>query len=726
MAVRPGLALLLVVCATTVSAETRRPKIGLALGGGGARGAAHVGILRALEEMHVPVDYVAGTSMGAVVGGLYASGMTTDEIEQALVTTDWRDALNDRTRYRDLSFRRKEDENRYLTAFEAGLRRGRFVLPSGLRSGQKLRFLLQSYVVPVATVHDFSKLPIPFKAVAADIETGEAVILDRGDLAEAIRASMSIPGVFSPMEINGKLLVDGGVANNLPVDVVRAMGADIVIAIDVGSPLLKREQIGSLLAVTGQVLTILTRQNTQRQIAAADIALVPPVSNFGTMAFEDAGAIVKIATEYGRAQRATFERLSIPAEEFAQHLAARPRRGPSARPIEYVTVEGSRRVDARIIRSQVRTKPGRAIDGEQLRRDVTRLYGLDDFQYVNVMMREEAGQYGLLIRLTDKPWGPTYARFGLNVIDDLEGDSSYNVVLSATRTRINALGAEWRNDLRMGRDVGITSEFYQPLDFRGRFFVAPSFYYFQTRFSVFDARQRVAVYDVNFQGAGLDAGIQFADWGAIRGGIFRGRAHAGIDAGEIGLPEGTINQGGFRGTLTIIRTDSPTIPRHGGSLVAQYLASRTQYGAAEAYSKLDVDGLYVMSRGRQSFLGGLAAGSSLGTTIPLYDEFPLGGLLTLGGFAEGQLHGQKYALLRFGTFTRLRTLSAQVGSGLYGGIVGEMGNVWEKGGDIDLDDMHRSLTLILAADTIVGPLLLGYGRADTSDERFYVTIGKTF
>src|SRR5581483_4025393 len=287
----------LCVTSAVAASDVPRPKIGLALGGGGARGCAHVGILRALEEMHIPVDYIAGTSMGAVVGGMYASGMTPDEIDRALSTTDWRDALIDRTRYKDLAYRRKEDDNRYLTVLEAGLRGGRLVLPSGLRSGQKLRFLLPSYLIPVGTVRDFSKLPIPFKAVAADIETGDAVVLDHGDLGEAIRASMSIPGVFSPMEIDGKLLVDGGIADNVPVDVVRAMGADIVIAVDVGSPLLKRGQLGSLLAVTGQVLTILTRQNVQQQLRGADLVLSPPVSSFATTDFEDARRIIDAGTK---------------------------------------------------------------------------------------------------------------------------------------------------------------------------------------------------------------------------------------------------------------------------------------------------------------------------------------------------------------------------------------------------------------------------------------------
>src|SRR5260221_5299166 len=361
---------------------TDRPKIGLALGGGGARGCAHVGILRVLEELHIPIDFIAGTSAGAIVGGMYASGMTPAEIDQTLSTTDWRDALADRTRYKDAADRRKEADNRYPTVFEVGLQRGHLVLRGGLQSGQKLRFLLQWYLIPVSAVRDSSRLRVPFKAVAADIETGHAVVLDQGDLAEAMRASMAVPGVFSPMEIDGKVLVDGGVADNLPVDVVRAMGADVVIAVDVGSPLLKREQLQSLLAVTGQVLTILTRQNVQRQIRGADIVLTPPVSGYGTMDFEEARKIIDAGTNYGRDQAPRLEQLTGAPQTFATLNAARSRRDLIEPDIDSLVIEGSRRVDDRIIRAKVETRPGRPIDPEKLRRVIHHAYGLDDFPSV--------------------------------------------------------------------------------------------------------------------------------------------------------------------------------------------------------------------------------------------------------------------------------------------------------------------------------------------------------
>ncbi|HSP33886.1 MAG TPA: patatin-like phospholipase family protein, partial [Thermoanaerobaculia bacterium] len=462
------------LAAASAAAQTSRPKIGLALGGGGARGCAHVGVLRALERMHVPIDYIAGTSMGAVVGGLYASGMDADQIEAGLTAIDWHDALNDHTRFKDLSYRRKEDETRYLTEFEAGFHGRKLALPLGLRSAQKLRFILQTYLLPVSATRDFSKLPIPFKAVAADIETGDAVVLDHGDLEEAIRASMSIPGIFAPLQLDGKLLVDGGVADNVPVDVVRAMGADIVIAVDVGSPLLKSDRLGSLFTVTSQVLTLITRRNAELQIANADFVIVPPVAQFGTLDFASAEAIIAAGEREADRQRERLERLAVAPERYAGIVAARPRRDDSNRPLDFIRFGGSRRVNHRIIRAHMLTRPGRQLDLDVLHHDITRVYGLDDFESVTFAMQRYGDQYGLAVSLKEKSWGPTYLRLGIRADDDMQGTSSFTVGANVTRTRVNALGAEWRNDFRLGAEQGYSSEFYQPLDFGSRFFIAPA------------------------------------------------------------------------------------------------------------------------------------------------------------------------------------------------------------------------------------------------------------
>jgi NTE family protein len=713
--------------AQTEASAPHRPKIGLALGGGAARGCAHVGVLEVLEEMHIPVDYIAGTSMGAVVGGLYASGMSADEIDHALTTIDWRDAMNDRTRFKDLAFRRKEDESRYLTAFEAGIQNRRIALPRGLRSAQKLRFLLQSYLIPVAGIRDFSKLPIPFKAVAADIETGDAVLLDHGDLAEAIRASLSIPGMFSPVERDGKVLVDGGIADNVPVDVVRAMGADIVIAIDVGSPMLKRDELGSLFAVTSQVLTLLTRRNAQVQLAAASVVIVPPVTGFGSMDFTAARPIIDAGRKEAMLHRPQLEPLSVAASQYADLVSQRPGREDMNRPLDYIVVEGTRHVDHRIIRARMLTKPGEPLNGELLRHDVTRLYGLDDFEQVNFALQHVEKQHGLVLTLREKPWGPVYLRFGLRAEDDLQGDGSYTLTVNGTHTRINALGAEWRTDIRLGRETGVVTELYQPLDFRGRFFVAPGLRMSRDKLPVWEGGRRIAQYGVLINAASLDLGMAFGEWGEWRAGLARARVHATVDTGAADFASATVDHGSFRTAMTILRLDDPYIPHDGGNFVAQFYAARRSLGGDADYSKLNVEGMMFRTfRARQTaFIGG-GFGTSLNTTLPIYDEFALGGLLSLGGFSLGQLHGQRYAILRSGTYFRIRDLSPDIGDALYAGMLYEVGNAWAAGEPMRLRSMHRSATAVIGAQTIAGPILIGYGRAETGDDHFYVTVGKSF
>ncbi|MCA9687253.1 MAG: patatin-like phospholipase family protein, partial [Myxococcales bacterium] len=255
----------------------------MALSGGGARGLAHVGVLEVLEELRIPVDYVAGTSMGAIVGGLYASGLSAAEIRQVLETMDWAAMAEDAQPRRDRTYRRKEDDQRYVMNLEVGL--DGFVLPSGLRSGQRFTFELRRQTWPVVDISNFAELPIPFKAVAVDLETGERVLLERGNLAEAMRASMSLPGIFTPVEIGGRLLIDGGVVANLPIDVVREMGADIVIAVNIGDELVGRDQLGSMVAVTSQAMTISSAQGIAPLLEQADLVLTPSVAERGALDF---------------------------------------------------------------------------------------------------------------------------------------------------------------------------------------------------------------------------------------------------------------------------------------------------------------------------------------------------------------------------------------------------------------------------------------------------------
>src|SRR6202522_2125080 len=255
-----------------------RPRICLVLSGGGARGMAHIGVLKILEELKVPIECIAGTSMGAIVGGLYASGMTAEQIDSTMRPVDWQEAFRDAPPRLALAFRRKQDDRNFLVKLPLGLKHGKILLPKGFIQGQKLQETLRQLTLPFSNSTDFDLLPTPFRAVATDLETGNAVIMDKGDLSIAMRASSSAPGVFPPVDHEGRLLVDGGVAENLPVSVARAMHADILIVSDVSYPLQPRAALDSALSITNQMLAILVRKDSDRQrasLGSRDVLIQP-------------------------------------------------------------------------------------------------------------------------------------------------------------------------------------------------------------------------------------------------------------------------------------------------------------------------------------------------------------------------------------------------------------------------------------------------------------------
>ncbi len=711
---------------TPASAAQERPTIGLALSGGGARGAAHVGVLKVLEEQRVPVDYVAGTSMGAIVGGFYAAGYSPGEIGEILTTLDWADVLADRTAYRELAFRRKEDERRYMMDVDLGVGRKGFKLPPGLRTGQKLGFLLSRYLRGVADTTDFDQLPTPFRAVAADITTGEEVVLGSGQLATAIRASMAIPGVFSPVDLDGRLLVDGGIANNVPVDVVREMGADVVIAVDIAERLLTREELDDFLEITNQALNMLTRGNMESRLAKADLVLVPAVQEFGSMAFDDARGVIDAGEAEARRHLDALVAWSLDEDAWQRHAAAR--RPPEPREVEvaFVRVEGNVHVDERQIRHRIDTRPGTSLDLDILGEDLERVFGLDDFEQVRFDLAEDDGASGVVFTVKEKAWGPSYLRFGLNFRSDLLGDTGFTALLNVTSKQLNARGAEWRNELRIGEDQGVLSEIYQPFDFAGRYFLAPRLEVRTETQAVYDDAAKVAEYRITTAEAGLDLGVRLGHHGELRLGALRGGVEARVKTGSAVLPSFDVNRGGFRLRLAVDTTDNAAIPRRGTLLDVELFLSLDALGAELLpYELFSLHALKAMSRGRHTFLLGADGGSDLGSELPSFEEFRVGGLLSFGGYAEGQLRGPVFAVARLGYHYRFFDGFPGLGD-VFGGAVVETGDVWPSGEDVQLDDLRTSVSVMLMTETFFGPLFLAYGVAEDGNDRFYLHLGRTF
>jgi len=577
--------MLLAAGSTLAAEEPDRPKIGLALSGGGAKGGAHVGVLKVFEELNIPVDYIGGTSIGAIVGGMYATGMSADQLHEVIAGIDWEDALNDSPPRRDLAFRRKEDDRRYLMGLELGLRGGKIQWPRGFLTGQKLYFYLQSLTLDSADVGDFQRLPIAFKCVATDISTGDPVVLDRGNLATAMRASMAIPTVFSPVDLRGLVLVDGGISNNLPVDVVRAMGADVVIAVDLGVPLTER-QVDSAIKIYGQMSRMLIRKNVEAQLANADLIIDPGVGGkYGTMEFDKINELVTIGYEAAREMADELRQFSIDPQEYQRFRAAQLRQPSAPRVVDAIDFKGNERVDDRIVAARIRLEPGQSLNFDELFDDISRVYGLGDFESVSFELDKVGDKNVLTIDMVEKSWGPNYLRFALNFNSAFDGDLNASILLDLLATQLNSRGAEWRTDLQVGRRRRLISEFYQPLDFRGRYFAAPRVDFDRNREPVYDDGIVLAEYDTRLRKLGLDLGYAAGTFGELRVGVERGRGKSTRAAG-VEIPEAEIEEVDLGGARVLLRADTlddPYFPRRGGLLIVDALFSREGLGAVDEF-----------------------------------------------------------------------------------------------------------------------------------------------
>ncbi|MHB9096450.1 MAG: patatin-like phospholipase family protein [Syntrophales bacterium] len=706
-----------------------RPRIGLVLSGGGARGAAHIGILKILEELRIPVDVITGTSMGAIVGGFYASGSSPAELEKMVTSIEWNEAFRDRPPLEDLSFRRKEDSANQLIKFDAGVRDGQFALPLGLIQGQNLNFILKSRLIHTALVNDFDRLQIPFRAVAADIETGEAVVLDKGDLATAMRASMSIPGVFAPIEMNGRLLVDGGIADNLPVDAAKRLGAEILIVVNIGTLRRPREQLTSAMMITTQVMTILIQKNTDEQIATLrerDILLQPPLGDIGSSDFIRAPEAILIGETEARRMTARLAGLSLPPAAYDRWLASQ-RRQPYALPvITDVAVSNASPIADGVVRAQIRTKPGEPLNLETLEGDLKRIYSIDTFGKADFRLAERAGKTDLIIETKEKTWGPSYLRIGLALEDDFRGSATYNISANLTTTAINRLGAEWVNHLQIGDTPRFYSEFYQPIDEGLRYFIAPRIEYRAWNINNFSEGTLLAQYRASAYEAGLDVGRQFENWGQFRLGIRRGRGTVGVRVGSP-QPESTFNSGGVFTSLTYNRLDNFNFPRRGTNVTTIWMMHRTELGSDFSGNGLLVNWLTAKSWRRHTLLTGLTLQSTLADDAPLQNSYPLGGFLNLSGYAPDELYGQHTGVARLIYFYQLASSGlGEFRMPFYLGGSLEAGNAWATRSDISGRTLLAAGSFFVGAETYLGPVYLAYGQAEGGRHSVYLYVGHKF
>ena len=725
--------------AAAPSTAPTRPRLGLGLSGGGARGLSHVGVLKVLERERIPIDVIAGTSMGAIIGGLYASGMTADALEAELLKVNWDAVFASRVDRQHLSQRRKEEDFEISPVLEFGMRDGELRAPLGALSGRGLESLLRRYTLQARQVRDFDRLPIPFRAVATDMESGLPVVLREGDLALALRSSMSVPGVFAPTEVEGRILGDGGLVDNLPVAVVRAMGADIVIAVNIGTPLSGRETLASLSGLTGQMINILTEQNVRQSLALLtprDVLITPPLGKLNAGDFNKTRELMGLGEQGAMPSVARLAALSVDTVAYAQWRGEHRAGRADPTPLAFVRFEGSETTYPTRFESQLESKPGQLFDDGKAERDARRLAASGDYTRADFKLLNAPQGEGLVFDLEDKPWGPHYFTVGLDMSTDFRGDSRFNIKLSHNRHWLDQNGTEWRNRIQIGQVPLAFTEIYHPLNWTNGisndWFVA----------AYAGAERRVVNVYNNDSGAeqgrflqgtgrvGIDLGQLWGELGQFRLGItsVAVRSSPQILASTFnGLQQSlTVRETGLRLAAVVDQLDYANFPQRGYRVQAEAVLGRSRDNLLKTptnVARIEAQATGVASWGPHTLNATLRA-QRVGSNAPGgLGRYTLGGFHELSGYKLGQLDGNEVLFGRLTYYRRLNEVLLLTRGIFIGGTL-EAGNVGDRSNAISLSRLRTGMSLFFGADTGLGPVYLGATYAPRGSAGLYLFIGK--
>ena len=710
-----------------LAAEKPQPKIGLVLSGGAARGLAHVGVLKALEEQGIHIDAIAGTSMGAVIGGLYASGYKIDELEKLALSIDWQEALSDSPAREDIPFRRKQDDRDFLVRQKLSFRDdGSLGLPLGVIQGQNLSLLLESLLAHSSDVRDFDKLPIPFRAVATDIVSGEKVVFRKGHLPQVIRASMSIPAVFAPVEINGQLLVDGGMVDNIPVDVAREMGVDLVIVVDIGTPLRGRKELNTVFDILNQSITLMTRSNSEVQLATLkpdDVLIKPSLASIGATDFGRSEEIINAGYRATQILESRLASLRQPADAQLSIARSAEERTPV---ITAIKIENDSKIDDSVIRYYIRQPVGEPLDLARLQRDMGTLYGLDYFDQVQYRVVHKGQERTLVISARAKRSGTDFLRLGINLSDDMHGDSAFNLGASYRVNGINRLGAEWLTRVQIGDKQELYSEFYQPLDAGSRFFVAPYINAQSQNVEAILDNDPIAEYRLERYGFGLNLGRQIGNSGEIRVGVGEAWGKADVRIGERDLPSTSFTEGFYDVKYSFDSLDNVYFPHTGEDISLKFRQFDPALGSDERYRQWEFNLDKALSSGPNTWILGGRYGRTLDQANVVTSSFLLGGARQLSGFREDAISGQNISLMRAVYYRRLTPRSyLPLDFPLYAGASLERGRAWNNDNEFDSGYINAA-SIFIGFDTPLGPLNFSYGINDDNQKALYLNLGQTF
>jgi len=706
-----------------------RPKIGLVLQGGGALGLAHVGVITWLEEHHIPVDYVAGTSMGGLVGGVYATGHNAAEMRQIVGGIPWDEVMAGQTPFDDLSFRRKEDARDYPNSLEFGLRKG-LQFPAGLNTGQQVSLVLDKIALPYSEIKSFNDLPTPFACVATDLVTEKPKVFRDGSLALALRSTMSLPGIFTPVRTKDAIYADGGLLNNIPVDVAREMGADLTLAIHLSEAGMSPNANLSSFAVLGQSLSVMISANELHNMESADILVSVPLQKYSALDFDKADQIIKIGYDAAAAKAKVLLTLAVDDATWKQYLADRASRRRTNPVPTFVAVEGVHGQLSQRVEKQMADMVGKPVDFDELDQDIMHLKGIGRFSNLNYQFVERNGQQGLLVKTEENGIGPPIVR-PLILIDGASlKNVTFNLGARVTWVDIGGYRSEWRNDFILFSQYGLRSEYYHPFTPLTHWFVAPRGLADNKPFYIYEDNKLVSIYRRTDAGGAVDVGYQFGNTGELRVGYEGGWENF---APEIGnrreLPSLSGGYGDTRVQYKMDRLDDPVIPRAGQNLQADFLWTNADPLATKPYpvGEIASQNYFRLNEPSSVFLNGYA-----GTTFNYYNtglpQFSLGGSQRLVAYGINELLMDKYFLFQLGYIRQLAKLPPLLGGGIYFLGVYEAAQVYgppytmvNKASGFPTDG-----AVGLVVKTIFGPVEAAYAYGDTGHRKFFFQIGRLF
>ncbi len=706
----------------------RRPRIGLALSGGGALGLAEIGVIQWMEQNHIPVDRIAGTSMGSIIAAMYATGMSPAEIEKFAENVDWDAAFLPEPTYSQLSYRRKQDRSDFLIAARLGLKHG-LSGPNGFSSGQGVGLLLDRIAFPESGIASFDDLPIPFRCVATDMLSGEGVVLHDGSLSQAVRASAAVPGVFTPVEIDGRVLADGGMVQNIPVETVLKMDADAVIAVELRLPPGDRAQLDTLSGVLSRAVSVMITQNERRSLVLANAKVSVDMTGFSATDYSRVTELIRLGYKAAASQADALLPYAIQdAAQWQVYLgarAARKRKPPEK--VETVVVTGADSdTDSRL-----QHKLSKALSGplnlSKVDTQLTHLAGAGQFDRLGYEGFTQDGVPALRVTTHEKSYGPPFVDLAVNV--DGSGVAAFDFSAGARITFMDVAhhGGEWRNDLLFGSSNLAASEFYQPLG-ESPFFVAP--YVFTSKFArnSFTGLTRVAVFGDERAGGGLDVGFNSGRRSEFRVGyeLFEGKLSPLI--GAAGLPIVNGSTGEFRARYVWDGQDSPAVPSRGSRVIATLSRVLQSPGQAHPIGQLDLQTTNFVPVGpKTSLFFDISGGTTFRGSAGPFQVFALGGPFRLGAYLPQEFLGNHYAYSSLGFRRELYRLPQLVGGRIYWGGWYEAGTAF---GTAALDPgpvaVRGTFNLGVIADTIVGPVGLAGSVSPTGQSRVNFSIGRVF